>query len=517
MLESICAIGFSGHRELARPELIEKKIEELLDDIGEKTSSRLVAVSSIAVGADILFVEACLKRKIPWIAILPMSPELFFNEQDFPDAKSRAHAISLLETATSVEFTNPIIGNVLPESARKEYREVAFTDSGRRIVDYCDVFVAALRQSEDKLKPGGTGDIVSYVKHCDRPIAIIDPDTGEIHHHLWRGPFEPAFVREIATLPETPLGHEFLAADNTAEMRAFVDYFSRLSAAARRSVPRLRSMSSTAVFLHGCAVLLALALITWARAFLSPLGVHVAEWSKLILAGAALAATIWFIWGKPHARAARYRLGTEICRSIMATWNLPETHREIFRTLPVEYRELVRMLLNFRRLEGPRMSELRASDSSHWKEPVADYLKDRIHDQLAYYRREQTKGQRWLHILEPLIGIFAIGGLLFAAFAAFQANFALELGGQIAEGVVEFGKVAFPFFAGTLIALLAVHESTRRKGRYGEMLEVLKENAKRLESAPHQKAACEIVIDNERALLAENIEWANTAKHPAAV
>jgi hypothetical protein len=37
----------------------------------------------------------------------------------------------------------------------------------------------------------------------------------------------------------------------------------------------------------------------------------------------------------------------------------------------------------------------------------------------------------------------------------------------------------------------------------------------RLSSAPHKKAAQDLVIDTERTLLAENIEWANTAKYPA--
>jgi hypothetical protein len=520
MIESIFAIGFSGHRELPNPGLIQQKVGELLDAIAQNTRNRLVAVCSIAIGADMIFVEACLKRKLRWIAILPMPPAMFFNEKDFPEEESRNHAMGLLEKAASVEITNPLRDGTVQDE--REYRHIAFSDSGQRIVDYCDVFIGALRHTHDPLKPGGTGDVTEYAKRCHRPVAIINPDTGVIEHHRWHMPFASAFVDEIRSLPETPLREEFLSPESSREFRTVVEFFSRLAAGARRHVPRLRSMSSTAAILNGCLAVLTLALVLLPWFFAGTFG-SVAKGLSVVLSILAFLATGWFILGKPHKRAARYRLGAEICRSVMATWNLPETHREIFRDLPADYRQFVRALLNLRSLERPKLAKQAANQQSSpemWKDSISEYVKGRVGKQLAYYQREQEKARRRLHILTPLIGIFALGGLFVAAGLAVASLTGYSATGEKAEQInqlVAFSKVAFPSVVGTLITLVAAHETTRRKGRYGEMLEVLKENAERLKFAPHKQAACDVVIDNERALLGENIEWANTAKYSATV
>src|SRR3954464_353863 len=143
--DSICAIGFSGHRELANVDLVKEKIASVIDDIARKTERRLVAVSSVAIGADILFVETCLAKALPWIAILPMPSAQFFNDKDFPDSRVRAHAMNLLEQAMTVEVTNPINA----ESDQHTYRQMAFGDSGRRIVDLADVFIGAYRPTNE--------------------------------------------------------------------------------------------------------------------------------------------------------------------------------------------------------------------------------------------------------------------------------------------------------------------------------------------------------------------------------
>src|SRR6266403_2339794 len=127
MIESLCAIGFSGHRNVAKPELIQQRVAELLDHIAQNTPSRLIGVCSVAIGADVIFIEACLKRKLPWIAVLPMPGTIFFNEKDFRDEKTRLHAMNLLETAACVEITNPTADERLKYNP--EYRSIAFSDS----------------------------------------------------------------------------------------------------------------------------------------------------------------------------------------------------------------------------------------------------------------------------------------------------------------------------------------------------------------------------------------------------
>jgi hypothetical protein len=511
MTEAVCAIGFSGHRRLPNAELVAAKLAELLADLQAKARCRLIAVSSIAIGADIAFVEACLENGMPWIAILPMRSEEFFNENDFPDAQIRARAMALLERAACVEITKSNCDDGVKDA--RAARHDAFSDTGQRIVDYCDIFIAVLRPTAEPPKRGGTAEILGCAKRGKRPIAIVNPDDGSVEYHAWRASPAPPCLSTIESIPAAPLREEFLTADCSPELRIVVGWFSRFSAAARRNVPRLRSMTSTAVILHGCAVMLALAMITvpwiFGRGHHLERNLHLAEWLKVLIAGAAFTATMWFLFGRPHARAARYRLCAEICRSLLSTWDLPEVHRAIFRGFPPEWRSLIRMLLNVRRLAGPSLQELDSETSEEsWRNFNTEYLTSRIRKQIDYYKREQGKARRRLRVLEPLSWICSTGGLLLVTYLAITAT--------SLTGLPAFGTIAFPALAGVFISLLAVKETTRREARYGEMLEMLEENATNLEGATHQSAACEIVIDNERALLAENIEWANTAKHPAA-
>jgi len=514
MIEPLCAIGFSGHRDLADSAIVEREVARLMDEIGRKTTRRLIGVCSVAIGADVIFIEACLKRKLPWIAILPMPPEIFFNNKDFPDEASGKNAMRLLETAASVEITNPAGDHLLRDE--REYRHVAFSDSGRRIVDYCDVFIGALRPPRDPLKAGGTRDITQYAKLCHRPAAIINPETGAIEHHHWHLPFTSAFIDEIVSLPEAPLRQDFLTAKSSDDFRTVVDVFSRLAAAAHRHVPRLRNISSIAAILNGILAVLTLAFALLPELF-TGLADYVAHKVNALLSVLAAVATGWFILRKPQEQAARYRLAAEICRSLIATWNLPETHREIFRGLPSEQNELAKLLLNFRRSEASSLAEVSAAKITEletWKKPISDYVKDRIKEQVGYYEREQKKARLRLHIFKPIIAIFSLGNLFIAVCLRVAQSRGYFPTPEI-ENVMAFFEVAFPSITGTFIAILAAREANRRKGRYGEMLKVLNENAQRLKFAPHKAAAADIVIDIERALLSENIEWANTARYGA--
>ena len=516
MIESLCAIGFSGHRDLPNPDALEHALDRLLDEIARKTTGRrMIGVCSAAIGADVIFIEACLKRKLPWLAILPMPPEVFFNIKDFPAEASRKNAMRLLETAASVETTNPVPN--LPGQDEHEYRHVAFTDSGRRIVDYCDLFIGALRTPLDPLKPGGTGEITEYAKLCHRPMAIIHPESAAIEHHRWHAPFGSGFMDELSSLPEAPVRKDLLTVESSDERKTVVDFFGRLTTAARHHVPRLRNVSSIAAILNGALAVFALALALLPHWF-KGLGDQMAHATNAVLSFFAALATGWFILRKPRERAARYRLGAEICRSVIATWSLPETHREIFRGLPPDYRDFVRTLLNLRRLEGPRLADLAAAAErgvDSWRNEITHYLNDRVKKQLNYYEGEQRKADRRLRIFNPLIAIFGLGNF----FIAITFEIAARVKGHPVIGdegkhVVAFFKVAFPAVTATFLAIVAAREANRRKGRYGEMVQALKENAERLISPPHERAAFDVVVDSERTLLAENIEWANTTKYP---
>jgi hypothetical protein len=177
---------------------------------------------------------------------------------------------------------------------------------------------------------------------------------------------------------------------------------------------------------------------------------------------------------------------------------------------------LAKYLLTIRRLEGPDLSALDSGmheSDTGWKDAVRRYLERRLEKQRKYYEGEQHQARRRLRMLEPLRAVFGLGSLLVTAVLVAAA--AVGFGGKEEPAMAKFLKVALPGCAGVFLSLLAVHEAKRRDDRYGEMIEVLKENSRELNFAPHRQAANETIIDTERSLLGENIEWADTAKYPA--
>src|SRR4029077_1570703 len=121
------------------------------------------------------------------------------------------------------------------------------------------------------------------------------------------------------------------------------------------------------------------------------MSVHVADWAKVPIAGAAFVVTIWFLFGRPHERAARYRLCAEICRSVIATWDLPETHRQVFRGFPADYTDFVKALLGLRLLQRFPPSPAPSPNDETWKKAVDRYKEKRIENQIRYYAGEKKK------------------------------------------------------------------------------------------------------------------------------
>ena len=83
MLPEWTVVGFSGHRSLADPAGTATRIGAMLDEL-MATRGPLVATSSLAKGADAIFVKAAAARGIPILLALPFPPERF--QRDFePD------------------------------------------------------------------------------------------------------------------------------------------------------------------------------------------------------------------------------------------------------------------------------------------------------------------------------------------------------------------------------------------------------------------------------------------------
>jgi hypothetical protein len=93
-------VGFTGHRHLQDTVRIATTIRTELEAWRNQRRGSIAGYASIAIGADTLFVEACLALEIPWTASLPFSADEF--QKDFPESEW-SHATMLLIRATAVD------------------------------------------------------------------------------------------------------------------------------------------------------------------------------------------------------------------------------------------------------------------------------------------------------------------------------------------------------------------------------------------------------------------------------
>jgi hypothetical protein len=97
-------IGFSGKRQLVNPEGVRLAVRGVLLGLGEIANGKLVALSSAAIGGDLLFATEATNMGMPWICVLPFPEEAFFNERDFPDEAERNIAREKARQAADCDF-----------------------------------------------------------------------------------------------------------------------------------------------------------------------------------------------------------------------------------------------------------------------------------------------------------------------------------------------------------------------------------------------------------------------------
>jgi hypothetical protein len=96
-------LGFTGHRQIAHPEIITRAIGEALDFLKSETPGEWVVLSSVAEGGDQLFVRQALQRGISWHAILPLPHQDF--ARDFSQQQWQA-VQALLGRAEHLQVSN---------------------------------------------------------------------------------------------------------------------------------------------------------------------------------------------------------------------------------------------------------------------------------------------------------------------------------------------------------------------------------------------------------------------------
>jgi hypothetical protein len=166
-LPRVQVIGFTGHRHLKNPTAVGEIIRSELERLRSESDGKIAGYSSVAIGADTLFAEACLASDVPWRAILPFALADF--RDDFTDDEW-SHATNLLGHAVSVEI-----------SESQEDRTAAYLSCGLRTVDGADL-ILAVWDGNPARGIGGTAEIVEYARTKNKPLILIHPDHPEVNH-----------------------------------------------------------------------------------------------------------------------------------------------------------------------------------------------------------------------------------------------------------------------------------------------------------------------------------------------
>jgi hypothetical protein len=480
ILPSVLAIGFTGHRHLPDEAKSGAQILNFLKEKKEKTPGVVYGISSVAVGGDLLFAEACIQLGLPVRVLLPMPKEQF--REDFDEATWR-RAEQVLRKSMYVEVTG-----------EDQARDARYYECGIEMVLQCSVLLTVW-DGEPSHGLGGTEQIVSFAKAEGRPITWIHSNSGAIQHfnekvELLNDP-ELDFLN---ALPETGPKPDSNSPGDLARA-----WFQKIDTNATHASPTVRRLAAIPI------------LCTAAASVLSTVGTLAGGSAVWIGIGAGLGFTVGALPAvlKLHQRAilwARIRTATEICRSNLAFWKTPAPYNAIG---PEVIPELSGMLMS--------LSFLKMSDSSEGKEDLKEFKRDyregRLQGQLDFFlksaNRSEKKAKQYQFAITGSIAIALVANIWMLVsvlgvkgISPVPWNQILPLSGSV------FFQVAT--IAG---AMLVVNDYERRRIRYRELHQLLIEWDKQLEFARTWPVVIRIAEMVEKALLAEVIEWRSLLMH----
>jgi len=475
-------VGFTGHRRLPDEELVRARIAEALASLRSDGHVEWLAVSSAAIGGDVLFANEVLSLGMEWEALLPL-PAIDFRK-DFSEEEGQL-VQNLLTQSSALRVV-----------AQEGNREEAYLDCGIETVNACDVLIA-IWDGEPARGRGGTADIVTFARELSRPLIVIDPVKGEVRrenfeHFKDRDP-ELGFLN---ALPEAGAGTE---ANNG---RSLVDRFmAKTDRAASAGAPKFRLLTAAAVLLHVAATVVATAGLAF---HWHPIGL---PWAKLLFVLGAFFSAMAIRHLRAQDTWVRCRLAAELARAIKATWGMSR-RTALFEDIDLpETRHLVRSLhilhLRDTRGERPNLDTFRQH-----------YRINRIEDQLIYYRRRLAKAEPQLSRLRMGFSLSTLLAIAATAMYAIQHTFHLAEISPVFEAVTfYFLPIVLPVVAAAFISFISINDLHRRVARYREMCHLLESAQKQIMVTHSWRSLEQLVRRTERVLLQEVLEWHTLMSH----
>ena len=507
LLPDVRIIGFTGHRHLKNPEGVATALRAELAEL-QKKDGELVAISSVAIGGDMLFAREVLQAGIKWIVILPLAREDF--RKDFT-VEEWARAEDLIKHAAEVR--------TLPGIDRPE----VYVDCGKATVDDSDCLLA-LWDGMPAAGPGGTAEIVAYARRLGRELTLFREgatqvekmDTARVLAHE----FKPEDVLEtMGPRPELPLPPQSL-----------LNQFKASDEEATRTAPNFRNRTLWMARFHLAATLVAgLALSVQAHRFfvtgftLSVLGFHYFVYPTIVLAifktifvVFALVILIWLWWRRTHEIWLQQRLTAEYCRSILATWHCRDPVE------PVSFHELpalraVSQAALFLRLEKDRRAPVDIKDFR------TAYAHDRVMDQWNYFRGQWESAKAMAGPIRFRYWTYTVFAVIFSVLLLVLRSFSHQFTTDNFEGsslrtqafvvFLDVFPLALPAAASFTIAHMAIKDVDRRIGRFQDLQNQMGSALIDLSLCGSWECLHRSVERTERILFNEVLEWHSISRY----
>lgn len=467
-------VGFTGHRQLADTDGTAQALTTILTELQRESPGEWIALSSVAAGADQIFVRTALDLGLGWEALLPL-PLVDF-ERDF--APEEWNLVKELLSR----------GEHLSVIADPGSREEAYLTGGFEIVNHCDVLLAVWDGLSARGK-GGTADIVAYARAMGRPLIIINPDSKAVRRENFASlRLHDANLRYLNEVPGGTAPAGATSRDCVAAFQKKVDD------AATHSSPHFRRLIGLTLALHVTATALATASLAF------DLHWHALPWGKLLCLIGALAVAIIVRHHRTQHHWTRCRLAAEITRSALAIWGLPRAMR-LFDDFNWAGLDPLRRSLD---VLHRRASREAPSDFDTFKQ---GYLRNRIDDQLGYFERQEAKAIPLLLRLRQGFLVCSLGAIIFTSGYALQDVFNWEVPHAVKTAGFYFAPIILPVLAAAFMSLISINDLHRRVARYREMCIRLETVRKEIGHSQTWAGLERAIAKAERVLLQEVFEW----------
>lgn len=474
-------VGFSGHRRLSDAERVGATLREILSSLRAEVPGNLVGHSSIAIGADTAFAEACAALEIPWIALLPVAEDDFrtdFAEADWAKARALLHGAARLESMPAVNDRN-----------------LAYLECGLCTVEEADVMIAVWN-GEPSAGLGGTGDVVAHARVLGKPLILIHPDDFSSTREGFRPDlFSDPEMEYLNQLPGS--GGPLPEGDSHGQV---VRFFQKVDAEAARVAPSFRRWVAASVIMNTLAAILVAAAIGFGIRSI------VVDTAVFLLLGGAVLSIVRIKRRHAHRSWVRCRVAAEICRSSLATWHLGHV------AAPVWYNHLD----DFSRLaKSIRLVQMRAEHPAmSFTECRENYLAYRVSGQLRYFHLRSSRLAFILMVLTIAFWTFSLVGLgrtLFATFFSLPPSYP-----AVTNVVLSFLPIVLPLGAGCALSLISIFDLGRQLESSRRMERLLREAHLRIEKCENLSSLRRAVANIENTLAAEFLEWFALFKSPRA-